>query len=822
MKPRNSRARNPLHEISSSSSDGSANQAHMRPQSQRSRSYPDQSDRHGNEESASQKPCAHYSGNMQNNDPAASDKEGKNGNGYMSHSARSVCDLARSEGTRNDRQLPPLVLTINFYTHSGCVILDKNLKCVFYLMLKCAIKIGNGVGVVIVVVIGPKDSTIYTIESKNPILPTANRSMSRSPKKKSRMALSDATYTVLTPPTPFPNPVLKPVLDTSNLDSSGMSPIRSNLQTLAVTINVNDDTNNNDTIGGPGPTGLNMGSEENVLARDRAITAMEAAMVSPTSSVEIIDTEREMAGMAGASSLARAAVATALAEQQRDRTQPDAAEPRDAAAIDGDGDEDIDNSVFYDNTIAIDSNEEVGNFTPTNPFSPFTPPTTPNLHPCQAPLFVSYTNCGHDYTRSDERIVYDGSSSGSSPNFRGEWCSPNCHIPKRCLRHFPITHGCPTCMPSPESSSSELDYHPNINGTPAFIRVGEYYPEDDRPTYINCETGMLSEIQWIYSPVYVSPIQDWVDATPSSTSTSDVEKHEEIRRQAVNTDDQIVSPRAKSFTIVEVQPVLIVKSKLIQRLFQFQGSSSSIAVDHPVDEWSLAQIRNGNNDQRFLEATRPQRKAMMAKGMWPLVTPDPVVLPCHSDHDDVDYEERRIRHRSGDESNDDVHMYVELNAEATAMEASAMEVFDGQAGFDIAGGHVHDGICPSTSASEMGQAASATSAVSPPVLLSIVDTGINYTQVLHDLIVLGMHHTEAEVLWSEASEKEKREASESPRILWRGLSQRMTYLEAAHDLLINGFTARDVTVTDATDASYTTADEDQLNVASTIVIMSTF
>ena len=119
-----------------------------------------------------------------------------------------------------------------------------------------------------------------------------------------------------------------------------------------------------------------------------------------------------------------------------------------------------------------------------------------------------------------------------------------------------------------------------------------------------------------------------------------------------------LAPRAKSFTIVEVQPVLIVKSKLIKRLFQFQGSSSSIAVDHPVDEWSLAQIRNGNNDQRFLEATRPQRKAMMAKGMWPLVTPDPVVLPCHSDHDDVDYEERRIRHRSGDESNDDVHMYV--------------------------------------------------------------------------------------------------------------------------------------------------------------------
>ena len=39
-----------------------------------------------------------------------------------------------------------------------------------------------------------------------------------------------------------------------------------------------------------------------------------------------------------------------------------------------------------------------------------------------------------------------------------------------------------------------------------------------------CETGMLAEIQWNYSPILMSPIQDWVDATPSPTSSSDVER----------------------------------------------------------------------------------------------------------------------------------------------------------------------------------------------------------------------------------------------------------------------------------------------------------
>ena len=35
--------------------------------------------------------------------------------------------------------------------------------------------------------------------------------------------------------------------------------------------------------------------------------------------------------------------------------------------------------------------------------------------------------------------------------------------------------------------------------------------------------------------------EDWVDATPSSTASSDVERHEEIRRQAIELDPATTS-----------------------------------------------------------------------------------------------------------------------------------------------------------------------------------------------------------------------------------------------------------------------------------------
>ena len=128
----------------------------------------------------------------------------------------------------------------------------------------------------------------------------------------------------------------------------------------------------------------------------------------------------------------------------------------------------LEDTVFEQDTVELEhDNDEVtplyplGPSSPSNPFRPFSPPSdatsdvsppwTPNLHPCQAPLFVSYNACRHDYTRSDERVCYDGSSSDCSPcpscNPRNV-CSPGCFSPKRCLRHYPFTFGCNVCVDS--------------------------------------------------------------------------------------------------------------------------------------------------------------------------------------------------------------------------------------------------------------------------------------------------------------------------------------------------------------------------------------
>ena len=395
-------------------------------------------------------------------------------------------------------------------------------------------------------------------------------------------------------------------------------------------------------------------------ARDVAISAMEdatryliedAMAYSSSSSVEILDsrhdTSSNRAGIAEATSLAEAAIASAMAEQQRDQLQPEPVEPFDTNVRGGamDYDVNLDDSVFHNETVAVDGNEEVGNNYPISPATPRSQSTydplawavTPNLHPCQAPPFVTYTNCGHDYTRSDERIIYDSSSSGYSPKFVGEWCTSTCHVPKRCVRHFPFTHGCPACLTSPINSSFE-----DFNGTPTFIRIGVRYPGDENRAYTDCETGMLSEIQWNHSPFFMSPVQDWVDATPSPTSSSDVERHEEIRRQSIINNYQTVSPCSTNRINAYVQATLLPKFefKLILRL-SFQDASSIVTANDPLDEWTLAQIANGNKDLMFLEATREERMVLMAEGMWPLEAPHPSDRPGHpvpeeTDDDDLD------------------------------------------------------------------------------------------------------------------------------------------------------------------------------------------
>lgn len=357
---------------------------------------------------------------------------------------------------------------------------------------------------------------------------------------------------------------------------------------------------------------------------------------------------REAEGIAGASNLARAAVAaSALAERQRERNQPTAAEPQ----VVPEGDTDMDISVFYENTMPITNNDEVGSFTPNDNHtpngyptpSPRSPPTTPNLHPCQPPLFVSYTNCRHDYTRSDERIIYDSSSPDTPSRFIGEWCSLFCHVPKRCLRHFPFTHGCPTCMPSPLSSNSDLDYHPNLNGTPNFIRVGDNYPEDVRPKYTNCETGMLAEIQCDYS-------FETMPVTPSILTCRDESPYQPpasafsptaVMGSGLETNRRATRLRVHSVSFCATKPPIIdgcgqnfgeTFSFLTQYAPLFQDASSIVAMDDPVDTWALAQISNRNTDTRFLRASYAERKRMMERNMWPLDTPhfrDPPTSTSH-------------------------------------------------------------------------------------------------------------------------------------------------------------------------------------------------
>ena len=185
-----------------------------------------------------------------------------------------------------------------------------------------------------------------------------------------------------------------------------------------------------------------------------------------------------------------------------------------------------------------DTDDEVNPLSPLDPFTPFSPPNvgtpspsppwTPNLHPCQAPLFVTYTDCRHDYTRSDERVVYGDTSSDSSPG--NDLCTPGCHHPARCLRHFPFTFGCRVCI-DPDGWHPPL--HPDINGTPQFIKVGRVHPNDLTPSYTKCEMGRLVPTSRIYLPVPMLSEQEeeWVDASPSSTASSDIERHAEIQRQ---------------------------------------------------------------------------------------------------------------------------------------------------------------------------------------------------------------------------------------------------------------------------------------------------
>ena len=124
-------------------------------------------------------------------------------------------------------------------------------------------------------------------------------------------------------------------------------------------------------------------------------------------------------------------------------------------------------------------------------------------------FYTCYNCCPHDYTCMSELIVYSDSDSSTPPTpnifspYRGHYGhspqSPQIpfelHRSSPCTHHFPFTHCvCPGSGINWASSESELDYHPNINGTPDFVRVGPGYPNDIRPEYTWCESGMLVRI----------------------------------------------------------------------------------------------------------------------------------------------------------------------------------------------------------------------------------------------------------------------------------------------------------------------------------------
>ena len=140
-----------------------------------------------------------------------------------------------------------------------------------------------------------------------------------------------------------------------------------------------------------------------------------------------------------------------------------------------------------------------------------------------------------------------------------------------------------------------------------------------------------------------------MDATPSSTSSSDVERHDEIRRQSVADHNLTVSPcspiRVNANAHAHIARQLQVEFKLTFRLSIFQDASSIVSANDPLDAWTLAQIANGNKDPRFLKANREERTVLMAGGMWPLEAPHPSDRPCHPDPEereevDLDSEER--------------------------------------------------------------------------------------------------------------------------------------------------------------------------------------
>ena len=198
------------------------------------------------------------------------------------------------------------------------------------------------------------------------------------------------------------------------------------------------------------------------------------------------------------------------------------------------------------------------------------------------------------------------------------------------------------------------------------------YPNDVRPKYTHCETGMLAEIECDFSfettpvtPTRLNCSEDSSHKSPASAGSPGTSGNGLVaNRRATRLHSQPVSSCA-DIPFKSHAPTTAGSGKncgknsasLIHSGPLFQDSSSIVAIDDPVDTWALAQISRGNTDTRFLGASYVERKSMMERNMWPLDKPynplitDPPGRPTSADPNDFDLDfddlaERRLRHRS--------------------------------------------------------------------------------------------------------------------------------------------------------------------------------
>ena len=312
--------------------------------------------------------------------------------------------------------------------------------------------------------------------------------------------------------------------------------------------------------------------------------------------------------------------------------------------------------------------------------------------------------------------------------------------------------------------------------------------------------------------------EEWVDATPSSTSSSDVERHEEIRCQTVNT-------KASTST----------SSMDLSAMFPEE-------VDRLVDKWSLRQIGRGNTDEEFLNADRNKRIEMMSMGRYES-DEDPEELRRHRHPSEEDIE--IYIYSSGDENGPWVPMPRAGEASASgalmqprktknsrrsrprrktalppfpptragnpdpsrgALEPIAVHTVSTNAEdrlrlFSSFKENVMDTPRASDNASTQKIVTPYQETVeTPPMIYSVVDNGKDFTEILKDMEIKAIKYTKLEAVLAGSSDVSMENRVKTAEENYNGVVKRNDYLENMHHLFLSGIAARDASVTDCTNA----------------------